>query len=84
MAKRTSIVLDEETRRAARELANRLDCSTSEAIRRAILRFRDLTSGVPLRVRKERGRTLERLAELFEGHDAAEEIARLKKEDEGF
>jgi hypothetical protein len=84
MSHRTSIILDDETRKAAKDLAQKLDCSTSEAIRRAILRYRDLTVGIPMKVRRERGRALERLAELFEGHSSSEEIARLKEEDEGF
>lgn len=33
---------------------------------------------------KERVRTLERLFELFRDHDAADEIRRLKEQDEGF
>lgn len=33
--------------------------------------------------REERVRTLERLFELFRGHDAATEIRRLKEQDEG-
>lgn len=32
----------------------------------------------------KRRHTLERLFELFEGHDAAEEVRRLKEQDEGF
>ena len=37
-----------------------------------------------MRNAKERIRTLERLFELFSGHDAAAEIRRLKEQDEGF
>ena len=37
-----------------------------------------------MRNAKERIRTLERLFELFRGHDAAAEIRRLKEQDEGF
>ena len=81
MSYRTTIILDEETRRAARELALRLDCSTSEAIRRAIIQQRNQVLGVSSDRRVERRRALERLIELFEGHDVDEEIARLKTED---
>ena len=38
----------------------------------------------PRRNARERVRTLERLFELFSGHDAAAEIRRLKEQDEGF
>ncbi len=84
MAHRTTLLLDDETRQAARQLALRYDCSTSEAIRRAVVRHRDAAFGVPAERRRERRRALERLFELFEGHDAEEEIRRLKSEDEGF
>ncbi len=84
MAYRTTLLLDDETRRAAKQLALRYDCSTSEAIRRAVVRHRDAAFGVPPERRQERRKTLERLFDLFEGHDADEEIRRLKTEDEGF
>jgi hypothetical protein len=84
MLSRTTILLDDETKQAARQLALRYDCSTSEAIRRAILRHRDTIFGVPAKTRQERMKALERLFELFDGHDAEEEIRRLKEQDEGF
>lgn len=84
MAHRTTLVLDDETRRAARELAASMNCSTSEAIRRAILRCRDLSRGVPPAERERRSRVLDELFGLFEGHDADEELRRLKAEDAGF
>ena len=34
--------------------------------------------------RQRRVKVLNRLFDLFEGHDAVEEIARLKEQDEGF
>lgn len=77
-------MLDEDVRAAARELAHRYDCSTSEAIRRAVLRHRDAVIGIPPARRAERVRTLERLFELFQGHDPADEVRRLKEQDEGF
>ena len=67
VAHRTKLLLDDETRTAARELALRDDCPISRAAARA-----------------KRVRTLERLFELFEGHDADCEIRRLKEEDGGF
>jgi hypothetical protein len=84
MASRTTLILNDETKQAARQLALRYGCSTSEAIRRAIIRQRDTVFGVPAESRRERGKVLERLFELFDGHDAEEEIRRLKLQDEGF
>jgi hypothetical protein len=84
MATRTTILLDDETRRAARQLALRYECSTSEAIRRAIVRHRDSVYGVPEEARKERCEVLQRLFVLFDGHDADDEIRQLKAQDEGF
>lgn len=81
---RTTILLDDETRLAARELAMRYGCSVSEAIRRAIIRQRDASMGVPASARKERAKVLERLFELFEGNDPEEEVDRLKQQDEHF
>ncbi len=84
MKTRTTIMFDDDTRVAARELAHRYGCSTSEAIRRAVLRHREAVLGVPDAKREQRVRTLNRLFELFEGHDAADEVRRLKEQDEGF
>jgi hypothetical protein len=81
---RTTLVLDEETKQAARQLALRCGCSTSEAIRRAILYHRDSVFGVPAASRQERRNNLLRLVDLFKGNDANDEIARLKSQDEGF
>ena len=84
MLTRTTIMLDESTREAASELAQAYGCSTSEGIRRAILRQRDVVLGIPPAQREQRVRTLERLFELFEGLDAEDEIGTLKEQDEGF
>lgn len=84
MAHRTTLLLDDETRHAAKQLALHYDCSTSEAIRRAVVRHRDAAFGVPEERRRERRKILEHLFELFEGNDAEEEVRRLKAEDEGF
>jgi hypothetical protein len=48
------------------------------------VRQRDAVFGVRPQTRNERGKALERLFELFAGHDAEAEIGRLKVEDEGF
>ena len=84
MAHRTTLLLDTESKKAARELALRYDCSTSEAIRRAVIRHRDSVFGILPQRRRERRKALENLVELFDGHDAEGEIRRLKQEDEGF
>lgn len=84
MAHRTTLILDDETRKAARELAVRYDCSASEAIRRAVIRHRDAVFGVPESRRHERRKILDQLFDLFDGHDAEGEIRRLKEEDMGF
>ena len=81
---RTTILLDDDVRAAARELAHRYECSASEAIRRAVLRHRDAVLGIPPTRREERVRMLNRLFDLFEDHDAADEVRRLKEQDEGF
>ena len=75
-------MLDEEVLSAARELAHRYGCSTSEAIRRAVLCHRDAVMGIPSARRAERVRILEHLFVLFEGHDPADEVHRLRESDE--
>ena len=77
-------MLDDETRDAAKRLATRYGCSTSEAIRRAVLAHRNTVFGVSGEVRRRRVKALERLIELFDGHDAEAEIVRRKAEDEIF
>ena len=84
MSQRTTLLLDPETKQAARELALRYGCSTSEAIRRAVLRHRDAVFGVPAESRNERRKVLDRLFKLFDGNDAQEEISRLKSQDPWF
>jgi hypothetical protein len=81
MQQRTTLLLDAETRPAARQLALRYGCSTSEAIRRAVLRHRDSVFGVPVESRRERRKVLNRLFRLFDGHDAEVEIGQLKSQD---
>jgi hypothetical protein len=84
MSSRTTLVLDDKAREAARQLARRYGCSLSEATRRALVRQRDQELGVPRRRRHERARALRRLFELFADNDPRSEIKRLKAEDEGF
>jgi hypothetical protein len=84
MATRTTLVLDDQARAAARQLARRYGCSVSEAIRRSVLRQRDAELGLPAGRRRQRALALKRLFDLFEGNDPAEEVRRLKAEDVGF
>jgi hypothetical protein len=84
MATRTTILLDDDTRRAARDLASKFDCSVSEAVRRAVVRYRDIVvSSGPDQIER-RQQALQRAFALFEGSDPDAEIRRLKREDEGF
>ena len=84
MASRTTLVLDDKAREAARQLARRYGCSLSEATRRALIRQRDVELGIPRERRRERVQTLGRLFDLFADNDADAEVRRLKAEDEGF
>lgn len=81
---RTTLVLDEKARAAARQLAGRYGCSVSEAVRRSVVRQRDAELGMTPGRRREREAALRRLFDLFEGNDPREEVGRLKAEDEGF
>jgi hypothetical protein len=84
MVTRTTLVLDDKAREAARQRARRYGCSLSEATRRALIRQRDVELGVPRERRQERVQVLGRLFDLFADNDAAAEVRRLKAEDEGF
>jgi hypothetical protein len=84
MASRTTLILDERAREAARQLARRYGCSLSEATRRALSRQRDAEIGVPRERRRERVQALRRLFELFADNDPVAELRRLKAQDEGF
>jgi hypothetical protein len=84
MPTRTTILLDEPSRRAAKVLAAKLDVSPSEAIRRALVHYREHVLGVPPDVRRRRVNALSQLAELFRGNDPAAEVKRLEDEDPYF
>jgi hypothetical protein len=84
MSDRTTIVLDPRSRRAAEELAAADRISLSEAIRRAVLVERERRLGRGSAEQVQRRQALERLFELFSGHDAEAEIAELKRQDESF
>jgi hypothetical protein len=84
MSTRTTILLDEPSRRAAKTLALKLDVSPSEAIRRALVHYRNHVLGVPADVQRRRVVALDRLVDLFADGDAAGEVQRLKAEDRHF
>lgn len=81
MHKRTTILLDPESRRAAKELAAKLDVSPSEVIRRALRAYEPAVLELTPAMRKRRVRALKRLFELFRGTDGEAEIAERKRED---
>ena len=82
--KRTTLILDDESGTAARQLADHYGCAVSDAIRRSLIAQRDSVAGVPKGARQQRVRILKRLFEIFEGNDASEEVRRLKMDDQGF
>ena len=84
MASRTTLVLDDKAREAARQLARRYGCSLSEATRRALIRQRDAEVGVPRERRRKRAQSLRRLFDLFVDNDPLAEVRRLKAEDGSF
>jgi hypothetical protein len=84
MRYRTTVLLDEPARRAAKKLAARLDVSPSEVIRRALVRYHDDLLGGGKQARQKRVAAALRLSVLLEGNDAAAEVQRLKKEDAFF
>jgi hypothetical protein len=81
MQTRNAVRLDEPTRLAAKRLAAKLGITPSEAVRRALVHYRDDVLGVPAEARRRRTAALDRLFVLFEGHDAAEEVRHLKEQD---
>lgn len=90
MPRTLTLQLDDEFYRRLTAAAHSEHRSVVSFIESAIrMRVREQASGEisdggqPKR-QSARGRTLERLFELFEGHDAEEEIRRLKEQDEGF
>ena len=81
---RTTIMLDEDSRQAARELALRFACSTSEAIRRAIMTCREqypLGRFTTPEERTRRTQALRTLIEISDGADPQAEIDELKRVD---
>jgi len=67
-------MLDDEAQQAARQLAARLEVSTSQAIRQAIVGYRDIVVGVLPETRQRRTAAFARLIELLDGRDPEKEI----------
>lgn len=84
MLTRTTLLLDDDSRRAAKRLSAKLQVSPSEVVRRALVHYRDHLLGVPADRRRRRTNALHQLATMFEGNDARAEIGRLKEDDEFF
>jgi len=84
MPTRTTLLLDGDSRRAAKRLAAKLDVSPSEVVRRALVHYGEHVLGVGSERRRKRRDALKRLAVLFQGNDPEAEIAARKAEDEHF
>lgn len=82
---RTTVVLDQPSRLAAKTLARTLGITPSEAIRRALIAYRDQVLGgvSPAEIKRRRAAFTE-LTELMDGNDPEAEIARLEREKEFF
>lgn len=81
---RTTIVLDERSRLAAKTLARKLGVTPAEATRRALLYYRDQVCGVSAVEIARRKQEFAKLMELMDGNDAEAEIRRLKQQDAYF
>ncbi|MEW6278644.1 MAG: hypothetical protein AB1758_08495 [Candidatus Eremiobacterota bacterium] len=79
-----TLLLDEETHQAAKQLALLCGCSTSEAIRRSVLscRQRYAPERPTPEERARRTEALRKLIELSDGQDARAELDELKRVDE--
>ena len=81
-AVRTTIMLDPDSRRAAKQLAAKLDVSPSEVIRRALAHYQGDVMGTPAKSERIRSRlaALERSLEVFKRTDPAAESKRIRRE----
>ena len=77
---RTTILLDQEARQAAKQVSQKLGISASEVMRRALLNLRDQVVGPSPARRRERVAALKQLRKLFAGYDPEPEIRAIKKE----
>jgi len=84
MAHRTTILLDDDSRRAAKQLAAEMEVTPSEAVRRAIVAYRDQIVGVTAESRKRRVQAFKRAIQIFADNDAEAEVRALKEQDRYF
>ena len=84
MVHRTTILLSDDARRAARDVATALEVTPAEAVRRAIVAYRDQVLGVSADSRKRRVLAFKRAAELFADNDPVAEVGALKTQDPFF
>mgnify|MGYP001574389076 CR=1 FL=1 len=81
MAGRTTIVLGERERRAAKKLAAHWGVTPSEAIRRALLKVEaQELEATRSRARRERVAAFQELVKLFDRYDPEEELARIRED----
>jgi hypothetical protein len=84
MAHRTTILLGEDARRAARNVATTLEITPAEAVWRAVVAYRDQILGVPHGGRQRRLAAFKRVTALFADNDPEAEIRALKAQDPFF
>ena len=84
MVHRTTVLLDDDSRQAAKQLASELEVTPSEAVRQALVAYRDQIVGVSADSRARRVRAFKRAIELFEDNDAEAEVKALKEQDRYF
>jgi hypothetical protein len=78
---RTTVLLDSSAQAAAKALAARLNVSPSEAMRRALIHYKQTICGVSAFDRKKKREILGTLIELSAGLDPLEEVRQRKRED---
>jgi hypothetical protein len=75
------VVLDAPAKAAAKTLARTLGITPSEAIRRALIAYRDqVLGGVSAPEIRRRRAAFDNLMELMDGNDPEAELARLERE----
>jgi hypothetical protein len=76
---RTTIILGDKERRAAKKLAAHWGVTLSEAIRRSLLAMEaQELEATRSRARRERVLAFKELVKLFHGHDPEEELAQIR------
>lgn len=76
---RTTIVLGDKERRAAKKLAAHWGVTPSEAIRRALLKVEaEELEAARGKARRERVAAFEQLVKLFKGYDPDDELAQIR------